>query len=467
MHCHQAMNSNYYTQWAGTKKYVQAVSHVQRLMAIHHFRATFLLGYEVYVLSGGVFSRRIRQGSLVMVPSIIITVWLCGLLSLGLIGGGAALVWNWYRNAWVYQPALDQTIFAPQIGLNWPTAMLACGIILLIWALAGGLLLRLSALIFHNTPPENGDPKHRRDGQVQHIERPDGTVLQVESYGPEDAPALILTHGWGTSSTEWYYLKRQLSAHFRLIVWDLPGTGRSTRPSNGDYSLEAFAGHLDAVQRFVGKPALLIGHSIGGMTILTFCRLFPEALGERVRGLGLVHTTYINPVRTARLAGLFTALERPLIVPLLYLTIGLSPLVLLMNWLGYLNGTLHMANQLTGFAGGESWGQVEFVTLYTLYLSPAVLAKGMLGMLRYDGRPAFPHISIPTLIIPSDRDPLCTPEASAYMHQQIRSSQLTPLASAKHMGLLEHNQRFAELVHSFAVGVFQAEQPLKEKAVNT
>ncbi len=102
------------------------------------------------------------------------------------------------------------------------------------------------------------------------------------------------------------------------------------------------------------------------MTILTFCRLFPEALGERVSGLGLVHTTYINPVRTARLAWLYTALERPLIVPLLYLIIGLSPLVMIMNWLGYLNGTLHMASQQTGFAGRESWGQVEFVTRYNL-----------------------------------------------------------------------------------------------------
>jgi pimeloyl-ACP methyl ester carboxylesterase len=229
--------------------------------------------------------------------------------------------------------------------------------------------------------------------------------------------------------------------------------------------LEAFAGHLEAVLRFADKPAILLGHSIGGMTILTFCRLFPEALGLRVAGLALVHTTYVNPVRTARLAPLYTALERPVIVPLLYLTIALSPLVLLMNWLAYLNGMLHISNQQSGFAGGESWSQVEFVTRYNLYTSPAVLARGMFGMLRYDARPGLPLITIPTLIVPGDRDPMCTPEASEYIHQHIRSSQLAPLAPAKHMGHMEHNQQFVELVDAFATSVLSPARPLSARAV--
>jgi pimeloyl-ACP methyl ester carboxylesterase len=397
------------------------------------------------------------------IPSAIIGVWLSGLLSLGLIGGGAYLVWSWYRDSWVYHQFLDRTVFDPNIGLNWHTALLAIGITLLAWALAGGLLVRLSAALFHRKRPLNGDPHHIRDGHAQRLERPDGTVLQIESYGPEDAPPIILTHGWGTNSTEWYYLRRLLSDRFRLIVWDLPGVGLSGRSGARDYSLEAFAGHLDAVLRFAGKPAILLGHSIGGMTILTFCRLFPEALGERVAGLALVHTTYINPVRTARLAPLYTALERPLIAPLLHLTVALSPLVLLMNWLGYLNGMLHVSNQQSGFAGTESWSQVEFVTRYNLYTSPAVLARGMLGMLRYDARPGLPLIAIPTLIVPGDRDPNCTPEASEYIHEHVGPSQLAPLAPAKHMGHFEHNERFAALVADFAEATFQSAPSLEAR----
>ena len=80
----------------------------------------------------------------------------------------------------------------------------------------------------------------------------------------------------------------------------------------------------------IGRP-ILLGHSIGGMITLTFCRLFPQALGTRVRAIALVQTTYTNPVRTTNMAGLLTALERPIIVPLLHLTIWLSPLLWLSN----------------------------------------------------------------------------------------------------------------------------------------
>jgi len=169
---------------------------------------------------------------------------------------------------------------------------------------AGGLLVRLASALFHRARPLNGNPEHNRDGQVHRLERPDGTVLQVESYGSDDAPPFIPTHGWGTNSTEWHYLKRQLSTRFRVSVWDLPRVGLSTRPHTRDYSLDAFAEHLDAVLRFAGKPAILLGHSIGGITILTFCRRFPEALGTRVAGLALVHTTGV----ANELAGLS---ERP------------------------------------------------------------------------------------------------------------------------------------------------------------
>jgi pimeloyl-ACP methyl ester carboxylesterase len=79
-------------------------------------------------------------------------------------------------------------------------------------------------------------------------------------YGREDAPPIILTHGWGANSTEWDHLKKELSDEFRLIVWDLPGLGQSTRPTNRDYSLENLSRHLEAVLALAGdQPAISWG----------------------------------------------------------------------------------------------------------------------------------------------------------------------------------------------------------------
>jgi hypothetical protein len=139
---------------------------------------------------------------------------------------------------------------------------------LLIWVLAGGLVVRGILGLFlkaQSSGDRAAQPKHSREGAtVSRLGRPDGSELRVECYGREDAPPIILTHGWGANSTEWDYLKEELADDFRLIVWDLPGLGRSTRPTNREYSLENLSTHLEAVLGLVGdRPAILLGHSIG------------------------------------------------------------------------------------------------------------------------------------------------------------------------------------------------------------
>jgi pimeloyl-ACP methyl ester carboxylesterase len=391
-----------------------------------------------------------------MIPTAIMFIWFSGLLSVGIIAGGVYLLREWYQTAWVYDAVLDRAIFNPAIGLNGPTALLVGGLLLLIWAIAGGLIIRL-VLRLISRPATDDQPTPARDGRVHRLQRPDGTELQVEHYGRADGPALIFTHGWGTDSTEWYYIKRQLSDRFQLILWDLPGVGESTGPDTNDYSLEKFASDLNAVIDLAnGQPVILVGHSIGGMTTLTFCRLFPEALGTRVAGLVLVHTTYTNPVRTTTLARLNTLLERPVLVPLLHLMIWLSPLIRVMNWLSYLNGSAHLSTKLSGFAGTETWQQVDFASRYGLYLSPAVLAQGMFGMLRYDATATLPAIHVPALVVAANRDPVCKPEASERISQDIPTAELTPLVPAKHMGFMEHHTQFASLVDHFAETCFHA-----------
>lgn len=80
---------------------------------------------------------------MVMVPTAIIFIWFSGLLSLGIIAGAVYSLREWYQTAWVYDSLLDRMVFNPDIGLNAPTALLVGGLLLVIWAVAGGLLVRL------------------------------------------------------------------------------------------------------------------------------------------------------------------------------------------------------------------------------------------------------------------------------------------------------------------------------------
>jgi hypothetical protein len=49
----------------------------------------------------------------------------------------------------------------------------------------------------------------------------------------------------------------------------------------------------------------------------------------------LAHTTYTNPVRTTAKHRLYTALQKPVLEPLLHLAIWLSPVLWLLNVLSY------------------------------------------------------------------------------------------------------------------------------------
>lgn len=333
----------------------------------------------------------------------------------------------------------------PPFGANRETAWLVVGGLCMAWSLAGRWLVPVLGL------KRSGDaPQKDRHSEVRKVTRPDGTVLHVEISGSEDRPPVIFTHGWGMDRKEWSYARSELENKYRVIVWDLPGLGKSSRPSNQDWSLEKLAGDLQAVLTLAGgRPAVLAGHSIGGMITLTFCRLFPEDLGTRVSGLVLTQTTYTNPVRTTRHAAIYTALQKPLIEPLCHLMVWLAPVFWVLNWMSFLNGSAHRSTHRSAFSGNEALEQLNFLTRYVIKSWPAVMAHGYLAMLKYDATEVLATIPVPSLIIAGDDDSTCTPEASVFMGQQIPQARLTTLKPARHCGLVEHHAQFAATVGPF------------------
>ena len=245
-------------------------------------------------------------------PSTVIGMWFRGLISVGVISAAVCLFALWYRElpgpvgevrplpkqqlvqADPQPPGPSKRISAWRPGLDKPTAMLTGALLLSMLALGAG---RLSYALLRR--PGKDEPSSNRSDRRVALRRPDGTDLNIEEFGKSDGPTVILTHGWGMDSTEWYYAKKELAKDHRVVVWDLPGVGLSTRASNNDYSMERFATDLHAIVEWSGAPrVVMVGHSIGGMILQTYARLFPT--DSSVAGLALVHTTYMNPLRTTK-----------------------------------------------------------------------------------------------------------------------------------------------------------------------
>jgi pimeloyl-ACP methyl ester carboxylesterase len=293
-------------------------------------------------------------------------------------------------------------------------------------------------------------PNLNRSGRSDDVERPDGSVIHLEYCGRKDAQPIIFVHGWNTSSLEWYYQKKFFAKDYRLILVDLPGLGKSKRPSNRDFSLDKMADDLEAVIRHTkAEKPILYGHSIGGMTILTYCAKHAETLRSRIAGIVLEHTTYTNPVRTTIMSRVMTAMQKPVLVPLCYVMIFLSPVFWLMRWLSYLNGNSQLMTRFLTFTGTQTPRQLDFIALLSAMCPPSVVARGVLGMFKYDVTNDLQRIDVPALVIAANKDRLTKPEASRFIHENIRSSELFVAAPAGHQGLIERHAEVNEAVKKF------------------
>ena len=97
----------------------------------------------------------------------------------------------------------------------------------------------------------------------------DGADLHVEVHGPEGAPTAVLVHGWTCTSGFWARQVRALSDELRLVTYDLRGHGRSTGAPES-FTTDALGDDLQAVLEATvpaGRRALLVGHSMGAMSI--------------------------------------------------------------------------------------------------------------------------------------------------------------------------------------------------------
>lgn len=364
--------------------------------------------------------------------------FIAAIISALILVAAGYLLWSWYDGALIRDAAGELV----RVRDDW---RLWTGAALLAWSFLGRLVLPLVLAKGGGRPSE---PKHG-----QGIVRPGatGSSLYVEELGPSDAPVLLFTHGWGMDSTFWDYARKDLAGRFRLVLWDLPGLGRSKPPHGAEIALPNFAADLRGLVEALDRPVVLIGHSIGGMTIQTLARDHPEAM-RRVAGIVLLNTTFTNPLKTMVLSRALTAMQKPLLEPAMRLTIWLSPLVWLSKWQSYLSGSTHAAMR-AGFGKFVTRSQLNHSALLSTRASPAIEARGDLAMLHWDAVGALSGLETPLLVIGGDRDIVTKLEASQIIASESPSSLLRVVSDVNHMGPMERADLYNEAIADFALSL--------------
>jgi len=101
---------------------------------------------------------------------------------------------------------------------------------------------------------------------------------RVFTAGPESAPIVVLVHGLGDKATrDWDGLIAVLARDHRVVTFDLPGFGRSSK-GNELYSPENYAAFLRylVVEHIHTRPFSLVGHSMGGAIALRYAARYPQ-----------------------------------------------------------------------------------------------------------------------------------------------------------------------------------------------
>lgn len=129
----------------------------------------------------------------------------------------------------------------------------------------------------------------------------DGTLLNVEIYGSDDpadddGDVIVMVHGWTCNTAYWYpqinHLASSEGGSRRVVIYDQRGHGLSERGRRRP-TIAMLGQDLDAVLEAAvpaGRRAILVGHSMGGMTIMSWAEQFPEKVGTLVSGAVLVST---------------------------------------------------------------------------------------------------------------------------------------------------------------------------------
>jgi pimeloyl-ACP methyl ester carboxylesterase len=127
------------------------------------------------------------------------------------------------------------------------------------------------------------------------VTTPDGVDLVVREVGPEHAPlTVVFSHGFCLRMGAFYFQRERLEKEWgpqvRMVFYDQRGHGQSAEASPDSYTIEQLGRDLETVLSVTAPkgPVVLVGHSMGGMTVLSHARQFPRRYPNRIVGVALI-----------------------------------------------------------------------------------------------------------------------------------------------------------------------------------
>lgn len=279
-----------------------------------------------------------------------------------------------------------------------------------------------------------------------------GVALEWEQFGPDDAPAILFTHGLSLSHDTSYYQKTGLSDEFRVIVWNMRGAGQSEMPANRDFSIETLTDDMAVIfdATDAGRNGcVLAGHSLGAMLLPVFAHRHQEKMNH-VAGLAMLGGTDRPVLESMWGSRWLSSLRRPLWEPFAHLMDRRpAPWDALTKFLRQ-TGMIHLAMMAGLAAGRETRGQCDLIADRCGAFSMRAAARGGLAGFSYDARPLLPAIAVPVLVMSGESDINAPPDIQRALARACADAELVLLPGCGHLSLLECHAEVNAHLRTFA-----------------
>jgi len=252
------------------------------------------------------------------------------------------------------------------------------------------------------------------------------SALTVESSG--EGSDLALIHGWGIGSSAWNAVLPRLTQHFRVHRVDLPGYGSSASTlETPDFSATAAA-----LADSLPAGCAMCGWSLGGLLSLQAARLAPQRVGRLIlcgaTPSFMQRTDWLHAQPPALLDSFSEAVA--------------------MDAAGTLQRFVALLNQ------GDSRARANVRSLArALAAEPlpdtATLLAGLHWLGAADLREEIAAITLPTLVIHGENDPLMPLAAAHWLSERLPHAQLEIISGAAHAPFLNDPEHFARLIIDF------------------
>jgi pimeloyl-ACP methyl ester carboxylesterase len=275
----------------------------------------------------------------------------------------------------------------------------------------------------------------------------DGVPLAVREVGPQHAPlTVVFAHGFCLRMGAFYFqrarLTEQWGSQVRTVFYDQRGHGQSGEAAPESYTVEQLGKDLDAVLTVMAPrgPVVLVGHSMGGMTVLSHARQFPQRYPTRVVGAAMIASAAEGVSRSP----LGEILKNPALEAARFA--GRRAPKTLHRARGAASSVIGPILRAASYGDEEISPSVVAFSERMMHDTPiATLLEFLHALEVHDETAGLPALAkVPTLIACGERDLLTPVEHSRQMAARLPNAELVVVGGAGHLVQLEEPEAINE-----------------------